>query len=469
MKKFWEKHELVKLAGIMVLFVVLLTWIVPQGYWRNSELMISEITRVGIFDFFTYGLLGIYYFPVVVTFLFVLGGFYQVLGKTSGYQKLTELIAKKFKGKEILFALLVSFVIAALTAVINDNFVILAFIPFFITILSKMKLDKLTGVAVTFGAMLVGALGSVYGSSVVGINVTELGAQYNTYLWVKLVLFASSFIIFSVFNVLHIRKSLKNKKAELIEDVFVSEEVTKQKKTWPIVTILISFVVISILAYLPWSKAFGVEIFTEATTWIKEVEILGSPIFAYILGTTESFGAFGTWDLFGIQVLMLVTTLIIKLTCKISWNDYLTSFGEGLKRSGKLVVLLLIVYNIAAFSVMFPVIPTIIDWLMSLMSKFNVVLGTIAGFITSLFTVEYRYTVQLVGGYFITTYADFAKQFTVMLQSTYGLASFLTPASVFLLIGLSYLGVSYKDWFKHIWKFVVAMFVIIVTLMLIIF
>ena len=62
MKKFWEKHDLVKIAGIMVLFVVLLSWVIPQGYWSGSELMVSDITRVGIFDFFTYGLLGIYYF-----------------------------------------------------------------------------------------------------------------------------------------------------------------------------------------------------------------------------------------------------------------------------------------------------------------------------------------------------------------------------------------------------------------------
>ena len=56
MKKFAEKHDLVKIAGIMVLISVLLTWVIPQGYFSGAELTSNDITRVGIFDFFTHGL-----------------------------------------------------------------------------------------------------------------------------------------------------------------------------------------------------------------------------------------------------------------------------------------------------------------------------------------------------------------------------------------------------------------------------
>ena len=75
MKKFWEKHDLLKASGIMILLSALLTWVVKQGYYDGTELVVGEITRVGIFDFFNYGLLGLYYFTVVVTFVFVVGGF----------------------------------------------------------------------------------------------------------------------------------------------------------------------------------------------------------------------------------------------------------------------------------------------------------------------------------------------------------------------------------------------------------
>ncbi|MDD2504862.1 MAG: hypothetical protein PHF21_01150 [Bacilli bacterium] len=469
MKKFWEKHNLVKIAGIMVLLTALLTWVIPQGYWNQGELVIGEIKRIGIFDFFTYGLLGMHYFVVLVTFLFILGGFYQVLGKTSGYQKITTSIAKTFKKKEILFVLLTSFLIAAFTAVSTDYFVVIVFIPFIVSILSKMKLDKMTGLVTTFGAVLVGILGSIYSTKIGDFNIRFLGSELNSYLWVKLVIFASAFIIFSIFTVLQVKKTLKNKKSETVEDLFISEEVTKKTKTWPVTVVFSIFTLITIFAYLPWSSAFGVEIFNDITTWVNELTIFGAEIFNYILGSVESFGAFGEWDLFGVQILMLLASLILKCAYKINWNDYFTAFGEGFKKVGKLVIILLIVYTMLLFSYIYPVLPTIVDWVMSITSKFNVILGTIAGVVSSLVTVEYQYTILLIGEYFVQSYADFAKQLPIMLQATYGLAAFFTPASAILLVGLSYFGVSYKEWFKYIWKFLIAMFVVIVILMLIIF
>ena len=114
--------------------------------------------------------------------------------------------------------------------------------------------------------------------------------------------------------------------------------------------------------------------------------------------------AFGSWDLFAIQVLMLITSLIIKIIYKIKFNDFLTAYGEGFKKVGKLVIILLVTYVILEFAVMFPILPTIVDWFVSLTDKFNVFLSTIAGLFTSLFTVEYQYTVSLIGSYMTTTF-----------------------------------------------------------------
>ena len=54
MKKFWEKHDLITVSGLMVLLSVILTWIIPQGYFYSGSIQVGEITRVGIFDFFNY-------------------------------------------------------------------------------------------------------------------------------------------------------------------------------------------------------------------------------------------------------------------------------------------------------------------------------------------------------------------------------------------------------------------------------
>lgn len=467
MKKFWEKHDLVKAAGIMVLISVILTWIIPQGYFYGGSIQIGEITRVGIFDFFNYGLLGMYYFTVLVTFLFVLGAFYQVLAKCSGYQKLTDKLAKAFKGKEILFVLIVSFLISGLVAVSNEYFVMLSVVPFIITILRKMGLDKLTGFLTTFGAILVGIMGSVYDAKITGTTVSTLNTTYTDFLWVKLVIFGVTFLVFNLFTVLHIIKIKKQKSADInaIEETYTAEKTTDKKTVWPVAVILSLLAVVGILAYMPWTT-WGVTLFDDVTTKILECKIFDATIFRYILGNVKAFGS--EWDIFGMQILMLMATLLIKWIYHISFNDLLDAFGEGFKKSGKLVVILLMTYLVLEFTVMFPVMPTIVDWFMKLSDKFNVFLGTISGLFTSLFSVEYQYTVSLIGNYLTNSYTDFVKQIGVMLQATYGLASMFTPASAILMLGLSYLGITYKEWFKHIWKFILIMLVVIITLMLII-
>jgi len=219
------------------------------------------------------------------------------------------------------------------------------------------------------------------------------------------------------------------------------------------------------MAYLPWEQVFQVTFFTELTEKIQTANVLGQPIWNYILGNVD---AFGRWDMFGVQILMLITAIVVKFIYSIPVSDFFTSFGEGFRKAGKLVVIMLAALLILEFAVMYPVIPTMFDWIVNLTSSFNVLLVTLAGLFTSFFTAEYQYTVNLVGEYLAVNFEAVSAQLAVMLQATYGLASFFVPSSVVLLVGLSYLDISYKEWMKYIWKFLIAMLLVIVVIMLII-
>lgn len=83
----------------------------------------------------------------------------------------------------------------------------------------------MTGFITTFGGILVGILGSVYNSKVAGMNVSTLSSSYTDYLWVKLVIYGVSFVLFSLFAILHIRKIKKANK----KDIAVIEEVYETK------------------------------------------------------------------------------------------------------------------------------------------------------------------------------------------------------------------------------------------------
>ncbi len=484
MKKFFEKHDLVKIALGMILLTVILTWIIPQGNFNGAELVKGEITRVGIFDLFTYGLLGMYYFTVMVTFLFVLGAVYQYLSDLPAYQNLTSSIAKKIKGKEIVFSIIVSFIFTALAAMVNETMVLLAFMPFVITVCLKAGFKKISAFVTTFGAMLVGIMGSVIGTKVAGMNVQYLGTTYTDKLWIKIVFVVLAFVIYSVFNILYMKKSktsnkTTNKKSskkdeELVvedTDLFETVETKEKQSAIPLIVVSVLAMIVILLAYLPWTDVFKVEWFNDAFNWITEAKLFGSNIFAYILGNTDAqYGtvhAFGLWDLFGAQIVMLVSVFILNICYKKSFSSLLDSFGKGLKKAGKLVIVFLLAYVILEFTVMYPIIPTIVNSFLG--KSFNVFTTGLAALVTSLFTGEYQYLITMIGGFFSTSYADSLSVVSFILQSVYGIVSFLTPASAMLLVGLSYLDIPYKDWFKYIWKFIIVMLIVIVLFALILF
>lgn len=456
MKKFFEKYDLIKLSGILLLTTVVLSWVIKQGSFQYGEMSINEISRVGFTSFAQYTMLGLYYFTVLVTFLFVLGGFYQVLSKTAGYQFLIKGICKKLKGHEVILVGIVSLLFAVWACMTNEYFPILVFIPFVITILNRLKVDKISAFCTTFGAILVGIIGSVYSTKVAGVFSDIF---VDSYIAVKIVLFAVSYILLTIFTIIRMKK-VKNPSDY---DLFEIESIRSEKKNpvvWPYIIGLVLILLTTVLAYLPWST-WKVDIFSKATSWVNELSVAGVPIVSYIFGNFETFG---TWSIFSIQYVLLFATLLIHWFGKVSFSDVIASFGEGMKKVSKLVVLLLVIYAILIMSVFYPTIPTIVDWIAKRSSDFSVIWASINAFISSMFGIEPTYVMSLAGSYYASTYSANVDILAIIFQSMFGFASFFVPSSVVLMLGLSYLGISYREWMKNIWKFLVAILIVIIII-----
>lgn len=466
MKKFFEKYDLIKVAGILVLISVVLTWLIPYGYFSGSEMVVEDITRVGLTNFYQYGLLGMYYFTVLVTFLFVLGGFYQLLSKQPGYQKLIKNISGKLKGREVPFVLIVSLIFAILSSLINEYFPLLALIPFIIAILNKMKVDKITSFVATFGGLLVGTIGSTYSEKVAGYLLSTFNVEIGDVLTTQTIIFVIAYILLGIFTVIRMKKLKGDKKFEEYDkfEIETTETSKKETKTWPYVVGLILFVITIVLAYLPWSS-WEITFFADATTWVNELAIADQPIISYIFG---EFTEFGAWDIFTVQFVMLFATMLIHWFSKTKLDDVFESYGEGFKKMGPVIVVMLVVYFILELAVMYPVVPIIVDWIASLTEGFSAILSFIAAAITSVFSVEMQYAMSLAGSYFAATYTEVQSVLVIIFQTAFGLVSFFVPSSAILMIGLSYLNIPYKDWMKFIWKFLLAMLVVIIVIILII-
>lgn len=470
MKRFFEKYELIKLSGLLVVISALLTWVIPQGVFQSTEFVDQGISRIGINVFLENSLMGLYYFTILASFLLVLGGFYQVLSKQAGYRQLIKNISKKLKRCEIPVVLVTSLIFAILCSISNEYLPLLALIPFVVSILSAMKVDKISAFVATFGGLLVGTIGSTFSAKVA--QVTSNGQKLipvepSEVLTTQTIIFVIAFVILAAFTILRLRKQKEQSEKFEEYDLFAPEksaDTGKVPKTWPYVIGIILFVLVTVLAYLPW-ETWDIKFFTDLTDKINNFEIFKVPIVSYVFGT---FNPFGSWDILRIQKVMALATILISLFGRVSLGDIFESYGEGFKKIGKVVAVLMAVYTIILFNYNFPIVPTIVNWINGLAKDFNGLVVYLGSLVTSLFGVEMQYVLPLSGVYYATLYS--ANQATILLivQLAYGFVSFFVPSSAILMMGLSFLDIKYKDWMKFIWKFLLVLLVISIAIILII-
>lgn len=479
MKKLCEKHSLLVGALITLFIAIILSWIFPEAYYSNGKLGLSYAekfglfastandTRVGLFDITTYGQLVIYYFTTIFIFAFVVAGFYKLLGSTAAYQKLTDNIAKKFEGKEKIFVGIAALIIACISGISTEQFAIFALIPFVISILSKLKVDKVSGVTATFGAVLVGILGATYSVRINGQlanTSTGLGVSYGNELLATIVLFVIAYALLMFFTFVRMNKVQGTKENALV-DPFMGEEVKaadkKNVKVLPLVICVIILFVSLILAYIGWESAFGVTAFKDALAWIQDAELFNSKIYSHVLGGT--IAAFGSWDLFIGGGLILIASMVIKFIYRIPFSKVVEEFVSGFKAIGKPLALLVVVYTVLEISVIYPRVPGLVSLILGMGT--NIATIFISSILTTVFAVDFQYVVSLIAGAFSGFSNLNAAAFA--LQAAYGLVSFIAPTSAILVFGLSMFDISLKEWFKHIWKFLLALLVVIIIILII--
>ena len=376
MKKLFEKHTIAKIVGIVLFIAIVLTWILPYGTFQGTQFYEYGTNRLGFNDIPSIVYNSIYFAIDKVIYLLILGGFYAVLSKTDGYNKLVSNIAKKIKGKGHIFAVVTAIVIAGLASVTTSTFALIIFIPLFITIMLNAGLNKLTAFASTFGALLVGSLGAtVGGEALLAFNtyfsqsLAESGADAT--IKYRIIILCISIALYSFFLYFAAKKAMDNKKKEEIADEFKLEEVSKKKnvKTLPIIIVLSILLVITILGFFDWSGVLKVEIFNDFHKWLTGIKI-GSDfkVVSYLLGTNAV--AFGAFDLFTISTIILIFTVLIAILYSIKFDDLLSTFGNGIAKVLKPVGALVAVYSVFIVVYMSPIVPTIVK---SVMKKDGIV------------------------------------------------------------------------------------------------
>lgn len=475
-----KKHNALKVVIITLLLFALLTWILPCAAFQTEYTELGRY-QAGLFDILSYQSTVLGYFGYVALFVLVVGGFYGVLYKTGAYRRMLDSLVKKFKGKEVICLVVIMALFAFLTSFAGLQLALLMLFPFVISLVLMMGYNKLAATAVTAGSVAVGLMGTTFAYNTTQVLQQYLSVELTDLIWVKVILLVLGVVLLALF-VLKFGKKASTKKADDKEE-FIPEEVktTKGKekdkdkkhkvKVWPLVLILDLILLVTILGFIPWNGAFGITLFEDVTTAITEFELFGFPIFGKILGAVSPFGY---WTLVELVTVMLLAIIILKFVYKIKWDDVFDGFGKGVKKALVPALIVILIYTCLVLTTYDPYQLVIYKFILGLTKGFNIFTTGLVVVISSIFNGDPLYAFYSVLPYFVSVVTDTNNYqlIAVIFQSLYGIVTLVAPTSIPLMATLAYTNTSYKDWFKYIWKLLVALlvlaFIVFIVLLLII-
>ena len=479
-----KKNSIIKAIAITFGIYVILSWIIPGGSFSSGEYVKGSTSPVGIGNLFTYP---------VSTFLtsicaligvniLLIGGLYGVMNKTGAYQKLVDGTVKKFVGKEKKFLIISVVVFALLASLTTLTLPLLILVPFFVAVILLLGFNKMTALLSTIGAILVGNMATISGYNMDGYSYMNLffGLKTADNILYKIILFVVlvAIMLYFVLKTSKVEKAksgkkiLKKKDEETKEDAIVplykKGETTKKSSIGLVVVFCLGFI-IALVSMFNWAGAFGVEktIFDTWHTNIMDVKLNGYPIFANILGSINPFGYWSNYDL---AMLLLILIVVMGLVYKLKISEIFESAVEGMKEvvsvafAAVLANILLLIVNTVTDSFMI----TIFDRINHLPKKVTPLSIGLISTIGSVGYSDFPYLVNAIYNPIVVSNTESVKEIAYIMQIMYGFTMLLVPTSVGLVVGLQYLNISFKEWFKENWKLFLSILAASIILMAIV-
>lgn len=461
-----KKNGILKALGIVFLIYVILSWIIPTGIYSSGAFTKGTTAPVGLFDLIRYPIINLTssVFVLTAVVLLFIGGLYAVANKTGAYANLVKKVADKYKDKGEVFltiSILVFAILSSLTALVLPLF---ALVPFFVAVILLLGYNKSTAILSTVGAILVGNIGSTYGFNINGYLSYFYSTDIHSSIWYRLGLFLALTVALIVFV---IKTAKKTGKKDETKDIPLYRESKSECKSTAIVILFVLMMIISLVGMFNWYNSFGIDWFDNIHSSITEFEINGYPIFANLLGSISSMGY---WSNYEFALMLVLTSLIIGKVYGLKLSDIVQSFVDGCKKMLPVAVMA-IAANII-FLLMnssdtgYTFYATICNWLFTMTDKLTVVTTAIASMLGGVFYNDFPYMINAVVSQ-VSSLDQNLNVISLVQQAFHGLVCLVAPTSVILVAGLTYLNVSYKEWLKNTWKYLLLAMVIIIVVLVI--
>lgn len=454
-----NKNSILKVLGIMFLLFVIISWIIPAGYFNNGEYVGTTIMPIGLFDIVIYPFMTLTssVFILMALDVLLIGALYGVLNKTGFYQTLLDKLVKKFKGSEKTVLVVTTILFTVLSALTGLNLVLVIFVPMFATLLMLLGYSKVTSMLATIGGILVGNVASLYGSNIAGY-ITYLESSINDKIIIKLILFIISLVSLIAFTV------ISSNKKEKVKDIKLYNKTNKKVKVSKGVTVLALMFILLVISMYNWTTTLNVDLFDKMHDAIVGFKLGNFPLFGYLIG---SLPAFGHWTNYDLGFTLIVVIFIIGKLYKLSFKEIIDASIDGIKEMLP-VALMVVVANI--LFLLMNVNSNGYTFYNTMISK--TVGSSIAylpfGLITAIGSLLYNDFPYLLSTLYGAV-APLNSQYNIvfmMTQTIHGLVQLIVPTSVVLVIGLTYFDIPYTKWLKEIWKLLLILLVISIIILL---
>lgn len=446
-----KKYGLFKVVGIAFLLYVVLTWFIPTGNFSSGEFVKGDVSPLGLYGIFTSPVYSFAVFAQYFVLIVCVGGFYGVLNKTGAYQKIVSCVASKSKTKFMVFSIVI---FSLITSILGETMMVFILLPFFITVLLKMGYDKLSCLAATIGGGMIGLVASISGNMAIYKNY--FGLEPNTFVIANVIMLIILVFLLSMFI---ISKAGKNKLKN--DDIPLFQVVKKDKKSCvPLVIILIFALVLLLLGLFNWYYAFNIKFFSDIHEKIMSIQLFDTNIVSRVFGNISEIGYFSNYD---VCAILIIFSFLIAWIYSIKLDDFIDGFKEGAKKMllpGIYVLFASIIFSQIVTSSNGNISLTISNSILKMSNDFNIFTGAVTGILGSFFYNDYLYLMNGLYGVVSLYNASMMPFILTVFQSMFGIMMFVLPVSIMLIGGLKYLDVSYKEWIKYIWKFLIQIFAV---------
>lgn len=472
-----KNKNLFKVLLISIACYVVLSWIIVSGNFSESTYTASGINQIGLLDLFLAPINLFNYFTVTVTkningyvnqigycniiIAFICIAFtYGILNKIDAYSSLINNIKNKVKKKKDIFLIFIAVFYCLFSALTGLNLILFMYFPFISTILGKLKYNKFIIFISTIGAMLVGQLGSIINPSINGLNRVLFQVKITDGLLPRILLFFMLLITLVAFIYLKDDKEVKKEEKYLLFDY--DKKITKKGNNnyYPIVISFLVLTIIFIICMYNWYYMFNSTTITGAYTNINSYGIHGYKFMKNLFGISE---AFGYWTGFTMSAFLIIECLVLSFIYRLKLDDIVDGAKKGINDMFptifysiiSLTIIVLSLYNNNSF------IYTVINFIFNKLKSSQIICVLTTGIFHNLFINDYFALVSTLSNPLVSIFGIEKINLTLMCtQLAHGLVSLITPFNVYLIAGLAYLNISYKDWIKNIWKYLLVVILI---------